>query len=99
MGCSSSASVMHDDLEDTSLTRVIFTDWHVVFQIDSIPSTSQGALSIWGTPTGTRVCAGCRWTTVRRAFRSIQGLGFGLAGKDGRLHLSMHKYTVMRYVC
>ncbi|CAE7447039.1 unnamed protein product [Symbiodinium sp. CCMP2592] len=26
MGCSSSASPVHDDLEDTSLTRVIFTD-------------------------------------------------------------------------
>ncbi|CAE7947192.1 Gars1, partial [Symbiodinium sp. KB8] len=26
MGCASSASVMHDDLEDASLTRVVFTD-------------------------------------------------------------------------
>eukprot|EP00439_Symbiodinium_sp_Y106_P024012 s1198_g2.t3 len=51
MGCSSSASVMHDDLEDTSLTRVIFTDWHTAF-----PALPRAHL-VFGVPRQAHECA------------------------------------------
>ena len=57
MGCSSSASVMHDDLEDTSLTRVIFTDWHVVFQIDTAFPALPRAHLVFGVPRQAHECA------------------------------------------
>eukprot|EP00439_Symbiodinium_sp_Y106_P030523 s7223_g3.t1 len=76
MGCSSSVSVMHEDVEDAGSTRVIFTDcWQVRLQIGA--ALAKTHLSNKAAPIGTESSAGRDWTGVRAAVHSVQGLRSG----------------------
>ena len=74
MGCSSSVSVMHDEVEDTGVTRVIYTDRASPFSRLTKHFLMPFAVAKF-VQKAVETPAGPHWTRVRPAFRSIQGLG------------------------